>query len=381
MGKLIYNLFIIFYPLAIRIASVFNGKARLWIRGRKEAGSIVENFPAANQNAVWFHCSSLGEFEQARPLIEAIKAKHPGKKIVLTFFSPSGYEIQKNYPLADVIMYLPMDSPSHAKFFINKLRPSLAIFIKYEYWHYYLSELRQQNLPLVLVSGIFRKDQAFFKSYGSFYRNMLSCFTHFFVQNHESATLLKSLGIDNCTIAGDTRFDRVMEIAGKFSEVEGISRFCGNDKVFVAGSTWLEDDKELAHFANAHKDIKFIIAPHDIGSGRVGECLELYKNSITYSTLLSSISNESGLILSSHILIIDNIGMLSRLYKYARICLIGGGFGGDGVHNVLEAAVYGKPVIYGPVYEKYQEAIDLVDLGAGFVTHAVAVGTPVRIEV
>lgn len=306
---------------------------------------------------IWMHCSSLGEFEQGRPLLERLRNTYPSYKILLTFFSPSGYEVRKNYEGADYIFYLPGDSNPNAKRFYDVVNPQLVIFVKYEFWHYYLSEAKKRNVPLLLISGIFRKKQPFFSKFGHFYRNMLSCFTHLFVQNEESVSLLQSIGFtENVSLVGDTRFDRVIEITEGFQPISSIENFCAGSNVVVAGSTWLEDDKELAHYANTRNKVKFIIAPHNIGKDRLNECRKLYK----HSTLFSSIQSASPAT-NINTIIIDNIGMLSRLYKYATVCYVGGGFGADGVHNVLEAAVYGKPVVFGPEYEKFNEAIELVE--------------------
>jgi 3-deoxy-D-manno-octulosonic-acid transferase len=319
------------------------------------------------------HCASLGEFEQGRPLLEALKAKDPGQKIVLTFFSPSGYEVMKDYKGADHIFYLPMDAPSNAKRFLDAVNPSLVLWVKYEYWYHYLSALKQRNIPTVLVSGIFRQHQPFFAWYGEIWRKMLATFTHFFVQNEESKKLLATLGFtNNVSTNGDTRFDRVLEIAEKFEPVPHIAEFCEDSPVLVAGSTWEEDEIELLHFVNVHPNMKFIIAPHEIDEENLKDVKEEFPNSIFYSELINnehqtpnSPRGPMGKPKTPNILIIDNIGMLSRLYKYATIAYVGGGFGGDGVHNVLEAAVYGKPVVFGPVYEKFEEAIGLLNAGGG----------------
>lgn len=306
---------------------------------------------------IWMHCSSLGEFEQGRPLLEKLRNTYPSYKILLTFFSPSGYEVRKNYNGADYIFYLPADGKTNARIFHDIVNPQLVIFVKYEFWYYYLNEAKKRNVPLLLISAIFRKKQPFFSKYGHFYRSMLSCFTHLFVQNNESVSLLRSIGFTkNVSLVGDTRFDRVIEIAEGFQPISSIEDFCAGSNVIVAGSTWLEDDKELTHYANTRNKVKFIIAPHNIGKDRLNECRKLYK----HSTLFSSIQSASPAT-NINTIIIDNIGMLSRLYKYATICYVGGGFGADGVHNVLEAAVYGKPVVFGPEYEKFNEAIELVE--------------------
>ena len=354
--KLFYQLFINLYPFAIKIASLFNRKAKLWIAGRKNIFQYLLKEVDSTQPIIWFHCSSLGEFEQGRPLIEKIKTHYVGYKILLTFFSPSGYEIRKNYEHADYVFYLPMDSKNNAIKFLDIVEPKLIIFVKYEFWYHYLYEAKSRNITTLLISSIFRKNQLFFKSYGSFYRNILHCFTHIFVQNEESIFLLSKIYFKkNVSLSGDTRFDRVVEIAEKADTILDLEKFIKSKKVIVAGSTWLEDDKELAHFVNTRMDIVFIIAPHNIEDERIQECLKIYKNAILFSSLSSNISS------SVNTIIINNIGLLSSLYKYATISYVGGGFGGDGVHNVLEPAVYGKPVVFGPEYQKYFEAVELVE--------------------
>ena len=379
--KFLYQLFITVYPLIAKLISPKNEKAKLWVAGRKNIFEQLTNaFVGNTSKVIWMHCSSLGEFEQGRPIIEKLKLNTPNLKFLLTFFSPSGYEVRKNYNGADWVFYLPMDSPKNAQQFYNIVNPSLILFVKYEFWFYYLKEAKQRQIPLLLVSGVFRPNQAFFKWYGNFYREMLSCFTHLFLQNQQSAALLASIGFNkNVSVSGDTRFDRVVDIANSFLHNKIIEDFVDNSTVIVAGSTWLEDDKELQHYAKNHPDIKFIIAPHDVQQSRIDECVGLYKNVVLYSKLVignsslvideKSIAN-SGTInhqpTTSNILLIDNIGLLSQIYHYATICFVGGGFGNDGVHNVLEAAVYNKPVVFGPVYEKFIEAEDLIELDAAF---------------
>jgi len=326
--------------------------------------------------------------------LEELKIKNEELRIVLTFFSPSGYEVMKEYKGADHIFYLPMDSPANAKRFIDAIDPSLVLWVKYEYWFYYLNELKKHNVPVILVSGIFRENQPFFKWYGKIWKGMLGSFTHFFVQNAASKELLVTIGVsENVSINGDTRFDRVLEIADKFTPVPMIAEFCGNSKVIVAGSTWEEDEIELLHFVKVHPHIKFIIAPHEVDQENLADVKKEFPNSLFYSELLETTdhrprttdhgpqttnhkpqSTDRGA-QTSNVLIIDNIGMLSRLYRYATISYIGGGFGDDGVHNVLEAAVYARPVVFGPVYEKYDEAIGLVDEGG-----ALSVGGPIKLE-
>lgn len=361
-GKFLYNLFLLLYSTGIRVVAAWNPKAKKWLSGRKDIfAAINEQRSTNNRQTIWMHCASLGEFEQGRPLLEEIKSQNSEIKIVLTFFSPSGYEVMKDYKGADHIFYLPMDSSVNAKKFLDAVDPCLVLWVKYEYWFYYLQEIKERNIPLLLVSGIFRQNQPFFKWYGSIWKQMLQSFTHFFVQNEESKQLLAQLGFsNNVSINGDTRFDRVIEIAEKHQPVPFIEDFCGDAMVMVAGSTWEEDEIELLHFVKQHPQIKFIIAPHEIDAENLKDVKQQFINAVFYSELTTNLKPQT-----SNILIIDNIGMLARLYKYAHITYVGGGFGEDGVHNVLEAAVYGKPVVFGPVYEKFIEASGLVEAGGG----------------
>ena len=324
------------------------------------------------------HCASLGEFEQGRPVIESLRKLYPDITIIVSFFSPSGYHIRKNYAGADHIFYLPMDSAMHARKWVELIKPTIVLWIKYDYWYYYLRELRVRKIPVLLISPLFRPDQPFFKWYGNIHRLMLDSFYAFFVQNDESKKLLESLDIKQAVfVSGDTRFDRVIDIAEAFEPVPAIADFCGDHPVIVAGSTWEEDEEELDHYANTHPGTRFIIAPHEIDEDHLKDIESLFKNTIRYSAL-EKLNAESAK-LKEHpptvnrqpstvnqqprVLIVDNIGMLARLYFYADICYVGGGFGDDGVHNVLEAAVYGKPVITGPVIEKYIEVMELADAG------------------
>lgn len=354
MSIFFYNIFLGLYLIGVRLLSIWNPKAKLWLTGRKTFPTIENIQPGTP--VIWMHCASLGEFEQGRPVLESVRDKYPNAKIIVTFFSPSGYEVQKNYREADHIFYLPMDSASNAKKFIDAINPTLVLWVKYEYWFYYLNELKKRGIPTLLISGIFREAQPFFKSYGGIWKRVLGTFTHFFVQNETSAKLLSSIGINqNVTISGDTRFDRVIAIAEKFEPIAGIEKFCGNSKVIVAGSTWENDEAELVHYVKANPQIKFIIAPHEIGANNLRDVQKEFPNSIFYSDLQQLL--EKGI--TSNCLIIDNIGMLSRLYHYADITYVGGAFG-EGLHNILEAAVYGKPVIFGPDYDKFAEAVGLV---------------------
>ena len=364
MAKLLYQLFLILYAIAFRIAALFNNKAKLGLRGRKNILSTIRsNNPASGQQVIWMHCASVGEFEQGRPVVESLKKCYPTITIVLTFFSASGYEAMKNYQGADQIYYLPLDSALNAKKMVDALKPTLVLWVKYEFWYHYLHELKSRNIPVLLISGIFRASHPFFKWYGSLWRKMLGSFTYLFVQNESSSILLSSIGIrENTQITGDTRFDRVIEIAEKFEPLPAIERYCGKSRVLVAGSTWEEDETELIHYVRLNLDKKFIIAPHETDKGHLQDMKKAFPNSLLYSDWINHPLDASK---KTNVLIIDNVGMLSRLYRYADITYVGGGFGADGVHNVLEAAVYGKPVIFGPEYTKYVEAIGLVDSGGG----------------
>ena len=369
MMKALYNLFLFLYPVGAKILSLKNEKAKKWLAGRK---GIFEQMAAAithDKPIIWVHCSSLGEFEQGKPLIEKLREQFPGTKTLITFFSPSGYEVQKDFKGADHIFYLPLDSASNANKFLDIVKPALIIFIKYEFWYYYIMEAKKRSIPVVLASATFRKNQPFFKWYGSFHKQMLRSFSWIFVQDAGSVDLLHSIGVTDVAFTGDTRFDRVLAIAREFQPIPAIEKFCAAHPVIVAGSTWTEDDKELDHFANENQHIRFIIAPHDISKARIDECLHLYKHSITFSewnTTSEQVSSGAGQQSFKNVLIVDNIGLLSRLYHYATIAYVGGGFGAEGVHNVLEAAVYGKPVVVGPVYEKYIEAVQLIAAGGAF---------------
>ena len=364
----LYNFSIFLYTLGIRIASGWNPKARLWINGRKNIFPLLEkNFSHVGKKTIWMHCASLGEFEQGRPLLEAIREAYPNCIILLTFFSPSGYEIRKNYAGADFVFYLPGDSKKNAQRFLKITQPDLAIFIKYEFWYHYLIQLKENNIPTLLVSAIFRNSQPFFKPYGGFWRKMLSCYRFIFVQDQNSLNLLKDIGFEkNAVISGDTRFDRVIAIAENEINLPIIKAFCGNQEVLVAGSTWIEDEEVIDHYANNHPEKRFIIAPHEIHESHILEVEKLFRHAVRYSTL-SAVNNEeklTGIFAGKNILIMDNMGMLSKLYYYATITYVGGGFGGAGIHNILEAAVYGKPVLFGPVNQKSREAQELLELGA-----------------
>ena len=402
MSIIFYHVFLLLDRAGIWLIAPWNRKARLWLEGRKElfrrmkeelgivtpAGAPQEpgRSTAEKYPVIWMHCSSLGEFEQGRPVLEGLRRQSPGCRIVVSFFSPSGYETKKDYKGADHIFYLPLDSRPSARQFIDLVKPTLVLWVKYDYWYYFLVELKKRNIPLLLISGVFREDQPFFKWYGRLHRYMLECFTYLFVQTEASKKLLGTLGLSgNVEVSGDTRFDRVIEIAEGGDPLPLIAAFCGDHAVIVAGSTWEEDEEEIDHYANTHPEIRFLIAPHEIDEDRLREVEQLFRHSIRYSAWqrqaggslpakgregVGGAKGGSGAPVGwpePNVLIIDNIGMLSRLYKYATIAYVGGGFGDDGVHNVLEAAVYGKPVIYGPVIEKYIEAVELTESGGGIV--------------
>ncbi|WP_367890459.1 3-deoxy-D-manno-octulosonic acid transferase [Pedobacter mucosus] len=338
------------------MVSILNPKARLFINGRKNVFTQIAQKVNSAEKSIWFHFASLGEFEQGRPVLEKLKSLYPYKKIVVTFFSPSGYEIRKNYALADVF-YLPLDTKSNAKKFIESINPEMAIFTKYEFWHFYFKELKERNIPLYVISGIFRPSQAFFKWYGGFYRNILKSVTYFFVQNEESKKLLSTIGFNNVIVNGDTRFDRVFENAQSPKKLEEIEKFIGDFPTLICGSTWPDDEHLLATLPEKYSNWRFIIAPHEIHESHITSIEKLFPlGSLRFSKLSDHPAQ-------TQVLIIDNIGMLSSLYQYGKIAYIGGGFG-TGIHNTLEAAAFSLPVIFGPKYDKFQEAKDLISIGA-----------------
>lgn len=367
MYHFFYKLFTRLYPLTATLIAPFNSKSALWVKGRKNLLHTIRNSLHNDTfERIWIHCASLGEYEQGKPVIEKLKALYPQYKSVLSFFSPSGFEVKKNSGEADYIFYLPMDSQKNAKAFLDVVQPSLIVIIKYEYWYYYLKEVYRRKIPLLLISGIFLSGASFFQWYGKLQREMLGFFTHLFVQTENSKQLLQTINIYNVTVSGDTRFDRVLQVASEHKEFSDVLQFLNGKKTIVAGSTWTDDDEVLDHFVNAHPELKFIIAPHSIEAYRIKECDSLYHFSITYSALKNLMANNKAVPQNINTLIIDNIGMLKFLYRYATICYVGGGFGNDGIHNVLEAAVYYKPVLFGPKFDKFSEAIELVEKGAAF---------------
>jgi len=343
------------------LAAFFNKKAKQSIEGRK---GIFEKLKSEkfDGNWIWMHCASLGEFEQGRPLIEKIKAEQPTQKIILTFFSPSGFEIRKNYDEADCVVYLPYDSPSNTRQFLDIVKPQKAIFVKYEFWHFYLKKLKKRKIPTYLISAVFRKEQSFFKWYGRFFRNMLSAFSHIFTQDENSIQLLKSIDFENAKAIGDTRVDRVLKIANSAKQFPEIEAFCNQSPILICGSTWPPDEAILAPFINQNlpKNWKVIIAPHDIKTKHIEQIQEHFTvPTNTYTNL------EIGRKNNAKVLIINNIGMLSSIYQYGKIAYIGGGFG-NGIHNTLEPIAFGLPVIFGTKFQKFTEAVELVKTGGGF---------------
>ncbi len=373
MSILLYNIFLFFFKVGTYVAFLFNSKAKKWVLGRHHIFEKLETAIPPGEKIIWVHCASLGEFEQGKPIIERLKAQGARHKVLLTFFSPSGYEAQKDYKGADWVFYLPMDGPNHARRFLEIVHPSLVIFVKYELWYYYLKKIKYRNIPLLLVSALFRKDMPFFKWYGGLQRKMLSRFDHLFVQNEASKKLIDEIGLANiCTVSGDTRFDRVIEIANQWTAIPAIEQFIGNGKVIVAGSTWPEDEEVLqkSFAAIQYPALKLIIAPHEISEKHIDELEKLFPGSVRFSRIAVDKPKAADGLPSpdsrrTTVLIIDNIGMLSRLYKYAYLTYVGGGLRAMGVHNVLEAAVYFKPVLFAEYFRKYTEAIGLVMSGGG----------------
>lgn len=362
----LYNTGIYLYTLFIRIASIKNKKAAAWIKGREGLIPLIESRLDKNKRYTWFHFASLGEFEQGRPVLEALKSENPELPVVITFFSPSGYEIRKNYALADHVFYLPTDTKANATEFIRILNPGMAIFTKYEYWYHYFEELHKNNIPLYVISGIFRKEQVFFKWYGSLHRQMLKWVSHIFVQDESSLDLLENIRVRNVTVSGDTRFDRVAENMLNVKKIPLIEEFCSDKNIFIAGSTWPEDEKILHYLVKKYSDWKFIIAPHEVTADRINELKDLFTDHITYSVA----GTQSLELAKRQTLIIDNIGILSSVYQYGKMAYIGGGFG-KGIHNTQEALAFGLPVIFGPEYLKFKEAVELVALnGAKSISDA-----------
>lgn len=355
-----YNFAIKLYKLGANIASLFNKKVKTMLKGQQVCFDVLRTKIDSDRSYVWFHAASLGEFEQGRPLMERIRREYPSYGILLTFFSPSGYEVRKNYEGADVICYLPFDTPKNVCRLLDLVHPCMAFFIKYEFWKNYLDELHSRNIPVYSVSSIFRVDQVFFKPYGKGYAKVLRNFNHLFVQNDVSKDLLNGLGILNVTVAGDTRFDRVLQIREQAKELPLVEAFKQNKLTFVAGSSWQPDEELFIDYFNRHPEVKLIIAPHVIGEDHLQYIIGKVKGKVVRYTQ-ATVEN----VAEARCLIIDCFGLLSSIYKYGEIAYIGGGFG-SGIHNTVEAAVYGVPVIFGPNYQRFMEAKDLIACGGGF---------------
>jgi len=358
--KILYYILIQFYGLLIRIASLFNTKAKEWVAGRRHWRQNLKNaIDGNNKPRIWFHCSSLGEFEQGRPVLESLRARFPDHFIVLTFFSPSGYLAKKNEKLADYVCYMPLDGPNNSKDFVNLLNPSLVFFVKYDFWFYYGKNLSGRKIPFYCLSAIFRPGQIYFKPWGKFFKKILIRYTHLFVQDQASLELLYRNSIPSVTVSGDTRFDRVLEISNRPADFPLIEQFCSGHESIIAGSTWPEDEKALAVIFSEKQNLRIVIAPHEIDESRI-RSIEKRFSGLTqrYSTLNAQANS------TVRVLIIDSIGKLSLLYRFGKYTYVGGGFG-NGIHNILEAAVYAKPVFFGPHFKKFKEARDLKAMGGG----------------
>ncbi len=371
MSIILYVFFTFLFRIAFAFVALFNAKARKGLMGRRTQNNKLKQKNI--EKTIWMHCASLGEFEQGRPIAEALKKLHPNKKLIISFFSASGYEAVKNNTLADEVLYLPFDDKITSSKFIGYINPELVIWVKYEYWYFYLTALKKREIPIILVSAHFRESQPFFKWYGGLHREMLNCFTQVFIQNDDDISLLeKLLPATKYAAVGDTRFDRVLALKEKHEPLPTfIKDFIANDFCVVAGSTWPEDELQLMHFTKSNKGIKFIIVPHEVDEDSIKEVEERFPSHIKYSSLQKGVINDS----ESNILIVDSIGVLSRLYQYADIAYIGGGFNESGIHNSLEAAVWGTAIVFGPVYEKFAEARELIEIGV-----ATSVSTPVELD-
>lgn len=361
--RFLYDLAIGFYSLVLRILAPFHEKARLWVGGRKNIFDEIEQTVEKGCKPIWFHFASLGEFEQGRSIMEAVRADYPEQKILITFFSPSGYEVRKNTNLADYVFYLPVDTAGNAKRFLAIVDPKFAVFTKYEYWYHYFKELNRRNITLLMVSAIFREEQIFFKWYGAFFRRILKNVSFFFTQNMDSVYWLKAIHIIKAGLAGDTRFDRVIQIPKQRKDIKEVEEFLSSgEQIIVAGSTWAPDEELLSKVLDKYANCKLVLAPHEIHDKHLEQIAGTFPNAIFFSKYASYSADE---VQAARVMVIDNIGMLSSLYGYGSLAYIGGGFG-VGIHNTLEAATYGIPVVFGPNYAKFQEAVDLIEIGAGF---------------
>ncbi len=362
----IYNLTISAYRLAAKCISGKNPKAAKMLAGQAKTFDILKEKINPSDSYIWIHVASLGEFEQGRPLIEKIKRENPAQKILLTFFSPSGYEVRKNYSEADVICYLPFDLPKNVKRFLDLVNPSMAIFVKYEFWGNYLGQLKKRGIPAYIISSIFRPTQSFFKPWGGMFRNMLRCYTRIFVQDEASRDLLAKIGVTNVDVCGDTRFDRVTDIMAATKPYPIVESFTKDAFTLIIGSSWQPDEDIIIPYFNEHPEMKLIIAPHEFSDARI----DMLKSRITRKTVCYTGTNEVEAA-DADCLIINCFGILSSCYRYADVAHIGGGFGA-GIHNINEAAVYGMPVIFGPKYNKFKEAHDLLAIGGAFSVHSSA---------
>jgi 3-deoxy-D-manno-octulosonic-acid transferase len=354
----IYNLLTHVASFVLRIISLFSPKIKLFVEGRKNVFTTLAQKITASDKTIWFHAASLGEYEQGLPIMEKMRTLYPNHKIVLTFFSPSGYEVRRNANTADAIVYLPLDTPANAKKFVKLVHPEMAFFIKYEFWPNYLNELKNENVPTYLVSGLFRPDQVFFKAYGGFYRRALKAFSHIFVQYDNSKQLLNKIGFTNVTISGDTRYDRVSEILERDNNLPFIEAFVDGKVTVVAGSSWPKDEQLMFDFINSAVNVKFILAPHTLGEDHIND---IQKN-IHRKTVLFTEKEDKNLT-DYDVIIINTIGILSKIYSYADVAYVGGGFGTAGLHNILEPAAFGVPVIIGPNHRKFPEAVAMVQMG------------------
>lgn len=372
MSLAFYQIFLLIYKTGMVVTSLFNKKAAAWLSGRRGIFNKLQHFKqnCGHREIIWMHCASLGEFEQGRPVLEKLKELYPEKAYLLTFFSPSGYEIRKNYKGADGVFYLPMDGYINANRFVALIQPTLVIWVKYEYWFYYLQTLSKKEIPVLLISAVFRNSQQFFKGTGGLWRRMLGFFTIIFTQNQLSESMLRHIKVNNVIVGGDTRFDRVVQIAGQPASLpHSIIDFCGNKPVIVCGSTWEEDELMWKHYIQTHPGIRFIFAPHHVDKDNILNIRKYYPKSLVFSEHRKEFNADENL------LVVDTIGMLASLYRLATVTYVGGGFNESGIHNTLEAAVYGRPVIFGPNYEKFAEAKGLVEAGAAFTY-----STPVELE-
>ncbi len=358
--RFLYNTGICLYLFMIRIVSIRNQKARKWLSGRRNLFARIRKAIVPGEPLLWFHVSSLGEFEQARPVIEGVKKDFPGYKILLTFFSPSGYELKKDYPLADYVFYLPLDTPRNASRFLDIVKPDKVFFVKYEFWFNFLNELKKREIPTYIFSALFRPSQLFFRPWGKWFRKALGAYTHIFVQNQSSFDILQKFGFENVSISGDTRLDRVSQIARSAADLPKLEKFCAGNKVIVAGSTWPEDEAIFLRFVNeCNHCVKFVIAPHEVNPDSLGRITALLQKPF----ILYSSESSAKQLKDAEVLIVDGYGYLVSVYRYAKIAYIGGGFT-TGIHSILEPAVYGMPVVFGPDYHKFHEAFEMIQLNA-----------------